>query len=204
MAQIEPNIPGSPWRVEAFIDGGNLYRSVKDAYGVAGGYDLHRLVKLICRSRHGGRAMRLQRIFYFTAQVPQSFGETYERQRRFLEAIKRVRGVPVVVRLGHLQRDRDTGEYHEKGVDVRIGVELLGRAYERAYDLAVLVSRDGDLAPAVDWVRQTNATRVLYASVPGEPAWALSNSCNGNIPITREMVESCLLRGDTAGENSGR
>ncbi|NMC70754.1 MAG: NYN domain-containing protein [Myxococcales bacterium] len=204
MTQLALNVPGPPWRVEVFIDGGNLYRSVKDAYGIAGGYDLHRLVKLICRQRHGGRSMRLQRIFYFTAQVPQSFGETYERQRRFLEAIKRVRGVPLVVRLGHLQRDRDTAAYREKGVDVRIGVELLGRAYERAYELAVLVSRDGDLAPAVDWVRQTNACRVLYASVPWEPAWALSNSCNGNIPITREMVESCLMRGDAAGDYTAR
>lgn len=175
------------------MDGPNLYRSVQDKFGLKGGYDIQKLVMKLAHGRHAGRSMRLQRIFYCTSEVPTSFGTTHEDQRAFLDRLRSLRGIPVDVRLGRLQYDPGTREYHEKGVDVRVAVQLIGRAYDRRYDLALLVSRDGDYAPAVDWVRQTNSCRVLYSTVEGEPGWALSMSCNGFIPITRELLNLCML-----------
>lgn len=67
MVQIEKTVVGPPWRVEAYVDGPNLYKSVKDNFGWEGGYDLQKLIAKLAHGRHAGRPMRLQRIFYFTS-----------------------------------------------------------------------------------------------------------------------------------------
>jgi len=56
--------------------------------------------------------------------------------------------VPYVsVRLGRLER-RGEG-FVEKGVDIQIAVDMLRLAYARAFDVAILVSGDGDFAEVV-------------------------------------------------------
>ena len=43
--------------------------------------------------------------------------------------------------------------YQEKGVDMRIGVDMVSLASKNLYDVAVLVSGDGDLTEAVQAVK---------------------------------------------------
>jgi len=45
-------------------------------------------------------------------------------------------------------------KYHEKGVDVKIAVDIVTGAYEDLYDRLVLVSSDTDLLPALEVVRR--------------------------------------------------
>jgi uncharacterized LabA/DUF88 family protein len=56
-----------------------------------------------------------------------------------------------VVQRGYIMENR--GVYHEKGVDVKIAVDLLVGAYEDHYDTAILLSSDTDLIPAIRQVR---------------------------------------------------
>jgi len=44
---------------------------------------------------------------------------------------------------------KNNGVYKEKGVDVRIAVDLLSGAYENQYDTFILISSDTDLIPAI-------------------------------------------------------
>ena len=53
----------------------------------------------------------------------------------------------VTVRLGRLERRADG--FVEKGVDIQIAVDMLRLAFVNAYDIAVLVSGDGDFAEVV-------------------------------------------------------
>jgi len=48
---------------------------------------------------------------------------------------------------GYLMKNE--GIYKEKGVDVRIAVDLLSGAYENQYDTFILISSDTDLIPAI-------------------------------------------------------
>jgi len=67
------------------------------------------------------------------------------------------------VRLGKLvQRDSTCDTCHstkqrwtEKGVDMRIGIDMLSGAIKNLYDTAILVSGDGDLAEALRAVKET-------------------------------------------------
>jgi uncharacterized LabA/DUF88 family protein len=45
-------------------------------------------------------------------------------------------------------------EHHEKGVDVKIAVDIVIGAYENLYDRLILVSSDTDLLPALEVVRR--------------------------------------------------
>jgi uncharacterized LabA/DUF88 family protein len=41
----------------------------------------------------------------------------------------------------------------EKGIDVKLAVDVMVGAIDDKYDLAIIVSSDTDLVPAIDWVR---------------------------------------------------
>jgi uncharacterized LabA/DUF88 family protein len=50
----------------------------------------------------------------------------------------------------------------EKGIDVKLAIDLLMGAVEDRYDVAVLVSSDTDLVPAIEWARSQCRKRVEY------------------------------------------
>src|SRR3954453_19410004 len=67
----------------------------------------------------------------------------YADQQRLLSKLD-LQGIQAV--LGHLIRHPDRS-FHEKGVDVRLAVEMIRLAREDRYDQAHLVSSDTDLVP---------------------------------------------------------
>ena len=50
----------------------------------------------------------------------------------------------------------------EKGIDVKLATDLIVGAVDNRYDTAIIVSSDGDLVPAVDWVRLRQNKKVEY------------------------------------------
>lgn len=60
----------------------------------------------------------------------------------------------------------------EKGIDVKIAVDLMVGAIDNKYDTAILVSSDSDLIPAIDWVRRRGRKKVEYVgfSLEGTPS----------------------------------
>ena len=50
----------------------------------------------------------------------------------------------------------------EKGIDVKIATDLIVGAIDNKYDIAVVISSDADLVPAIDWVRNRTDKMVEY------------------------------------------
>lgn len=125
-------------RVAIFIDGSNLYKGLVTTLGPD--YRLN-FVQFI-QALTGGR--KLLRAYYYNAPLP-SEDPASKAHQGFLNYLKRV--PYVAVRLGRLER-RGEG-FVEKGVDIQIAVDMLKLAYNDAYDVAVLVSGDGDFADVV-------------------------------------------------------
>ena len=50
----------------------------------------------------------------------------------------------------------------EKGIDVKIAVDLIAGAIDNKYDTAIVVSSDADLVPAIDWIRKRRKKKVEY------------------------------------------
>ncbi|MCF7846266.1 MAG: NYN domain-containing protein [Candidatus Peribacteraceae bacterium] len=59
------------------------------------------------------------------------------------------------------------GKYIEKGVDVRLGLDIAVDAIEDSYDEAFLISSDGDLAPAVEYAIKKKNKKIIYIAFEG-------------------------------------
>jgi uncharacterized LabA/DUF88 family protein len=94
-----------------------------------------------------------------------------------------------IVKFGQLLKD---GDYHEKGVDVQIAVDILIGAYENLYDTAVLVSSDTDLIPALVKVREMKK-KVEYIGFSHKPSYGLITHSDIRRLLTKEDIEQFFL-----------
>ena len=78
----------------------------------------------------------------------------------------------------------------EKAVDVMIATDMVSMAYEEQYDVAYLVSADGDFTPAVEKVRKTG--RQVFAASPIY-GHKLSGAVDTFISMKPEFFHGCWL-----------
>lgn len=130
-------------RVAIFIDGSNLYHALRSNFKR---YDLNfvKFADKLCGDR------RLFRAYYYNALQEQSqYPEAYREQQEFLEALHHMPYLEV--RLGRTKMSQ--GVPVEKGIDIMLATDLLYFAWTNLYDVAILVSGDGDFAYALQTVK---------------------------------------------------
>ncbi len=79
----------------------------------------------------------------------------------------------------------------EKAVDVQIAVDIVMMAERDEYDVAYLLSADGDFTPAVTAVRTMG--KLVYAAAPVR-GLQLAAVANAFIRLDRGWFEDCRLR----------
>ncbi|MEU4397850.1 NYN domain-containing protein [Micromonospora orduensis] len=175
----------------AYIDGFNLYHGLRERYR-------HRylwldLARLVQRLRPNDEILAVR---YFTAAVrndPPAEG----RQRIYLEALKAHRPEVQVV-LGRYQSRQRTCHscgatwtaYEEKETDVNIAVSLVADAAARAADIALLISADSDLCPAVRTVRElTDRMGTKMGLIAAFPPRRNSNELKALIPASFQLAQ---------------
>ncbi len=77
--------------------------------------------------------------------------------------------------------------YHEKGVDVRLALDLAEGAFEKRFDTAILVSSDTDLIPALQRVRK-HGKKVEYIGFADQPSFGLQKFANLSKLVTRQEL----------------
>jgi uncharacterized LabA/DUF88 family protein len=119
--------------------------------------------------------------------------------RRYLAALP-VRIDPTVYRrLSEIAARHETTELMvEKAVDVQIAMDLVLMAERNEYDAAYLLSADGDLTPAVEFVR-TKAKKIFVASASSGAR--LAAACDSFIPLRLEWFDDVM---ESPGGPSGR
>jgi uncharacterized LabA/DUF88 family protein len=80
------------------------------------------------------------------------------------------------------------GVYHEKGVDVKIAVDVLTGAYEGSYDTAILLSSDTDLIPVIQKVRALGRA-VEYIGFAHRPSFGLQKHVTLSRLLIRTEIE---------------
>jgi len=163
-----------------FIDGSNLYHALKSETSSTA-IDLYSFGQKLAGSNE------LHTIYYYNATLPHTHDpDRYKRQQQFFARVQRT--PRVIMRLGHC-RTRG-GVLVEKGVDVLIAVDMLIHASRGNYDVAVLVSGDGDLVPAVQAVTELGRI-VINAAFPSSRSDALVNVCHEFIAIDDAYMSDC-------------
>jgi len=133
-------------RVMIFIDGSNFYHGLKNVVGKTN-IDFQKLAEKLCGERD------LIRTYYYNAPVQregrEGNEEKYRSQQKFFSALD---NVPYLTKkLGRLEKRGNI--WVEKGVDVHLAVDMLSMAVKNLYDVAILISGDGDFASAIDAVK---------------------------------------------------
>ncbi len=130
-------------RVAIFIDGSNLYHALRDNCGRV---DLNfaEFTSKLCGTR------RLFRTYYYNVlQDPSQRPEGHREQQEFLDILRKTPYLEV--RLGTTKLSQ--GIPVEKGIDIMVATDLLHFAWNDLYDVAILVSGDGDFAYALQAVK---------------------------------------------------
>jgi len=132
-----------------FFDGQHLYRSAKDAWRPLPAvghsnyswpsYDVEKLANVLVSRKPN---CVLKQIRFYTG-VPslnsnQHWHTFWTNKLRYLKS----QGVEIY-------EGRINSAGREKGVDVRIAVDLIRLTYEQKYEVAMIVSQDRDFSPAV-------------------------------------------------------
>lgn len=147
-------------RAVAFFDGQNLYRHAKTAFGHHHpNYDPQKLHAAICQKK-GWQPSAAR---FYTGVPKPEYSPQWRRywERRFLTMSRT--GVHVTKRvLQYHQEEKPlpggTTETRniprEKGIDVRLALDVVRLARENQYDVAILFSQDQDLAEAIEDVKE--------------------------------------------------
>jgi uncharacterized LabA/DUF88 family protein len=133
-------------RVMIFIDGSNMYHSLRHFYKRTN-IDIGKFCQKMLDRR------RLVRIYYYNARVGQKEEpERYKDQKKFFDGVE---AIPYTeLRLGRLVYNNwpNTPPY-EKGVDIQLATDMITHSFKNNYDVAVLVAGDNDFVGALQAVK---------------------------------------------------
>ena len=196
----------SPQRVAVFVDGFNLYHSIKDLReDHLKWLSLRKLSEVFTPAPQ----FTMNHLFYFSAYAGWR-PDSLRRHRKYIRALE-AEGVTVV--LGNFkQKDRTCfnckeswKDHEEKETDVNIALYLLDGAYQNIYDRALILSGDSDLAPAIRMVRDRFPEKSLQLLAPvGRNSSELSKAVGGPkrvSKIKRLHLERCLLPESISDKN---
>ena len=178
-------------RVIAYIDGFNLYHAI-DALGEPHlkWVDLWGLTSSFLR--HG---QALAAVNYYSAYATWR-PAPYARHRQYTAALKAT-GVNIVISK-FKTRDREcrncgaTWQAHEeKETDVHMAVDIVADTLENNFDLAIVVTADSDLKPAITKVRAATGKKLLMLAPPGRRR--RSRELQHNREISQELISRHLL-----------
>jgi hypothetical protein len=158
-------------QVIAYVDGFNLYHGMHQARGRRGLWlDLESLCTSLLRP-----GQELTGLHYFTALVD---GPGRPRQQAYLDALS-AHGRVTQVHVGRFQTTthecRSCGSrrraHEEKESDVSFGVQLVEDAALRRYRVALLVTADSDMLPAVRAARRLAPDARVVVALPPQAAF---------------------------------
>jgi len=198
--------PAPALRVCAFVDGYNLFKSAKQCFGYNHpNYDIKRLIEAVV----GMAAGRQLSSAHFYVGIPSSLDDPKNSVwwAKKLAAMGRT-GVRVETRQlkhrelrihleGLIKFDKTVPRLVEKGIDLKIGLDMVRLARSNAYEVAILFSQDGDLVEAVAEVQAIAAEQ--HRRIQVECAYPVaagidSRPINRAVPrqITKAIYDGCI------------
>jgi uncharacterized LabA/DUF88 family protein len=198
-------MPAAPKTIRAisFIDGQNLFHSAKSAFGhTHPNYDPLALSKKICELK----SWRLEQARFYTG-VPDAGDNAFWNHFWIAKCAQMGReGVHVFtrpLRYRNKQIRLPDGSTHsfldgdEKGIDLRIALDVISLAHRKAFDVALLFCRDQDLSELADEIKVISKEQTRWikmaSAYPNSPAVKF-RGINGTewMQIDRATYDSCL------------
>lgn len=190
-------------RIISFVDGQNLFHAARERFGcTAPDYDVRALAASICQQQ----AWHLAEVRFYTG-VPERIENAFWHD--FWASKLRAMSRQGIVTFSRPLRYRTKsvvlpggGSYsyrtaEEKGIDVRIALDVIRLAHHHRYDVALIFSQDQDLAEAAQEIRAIACEQDRWIKVasafPADPSGVRQRGINGTDwhPIDRKTYNSC-------------
>jgi len=119
-------------------------------------------------------------------------------KQRFLKTKLEKQGYEFII-AGHvrpqtiIKNKKEEIIFKEKGVDVRIAVELIKAAVDKSYNTVILCSSDSDLQPAIKEARN-RGLKIVYLGYESMPNKGLTYTTNKTILIRASEVVKTLVK----------
>lgn len=191
-------------RAIVFIDGQNLFHSAKEAFGYPfPNYDVKKLAAEVC-ARKG---WQLQQVRFYTgfpdasdnpfwnhfwtaklAQMGREGVHVFSRPLRYRnQSVVLSDGTTSTILVGQ-----------EKGIDVRLALDVISLAWQGDYDVACIFSQDQDLSEVADEIRDISriSSRWIHiaSAFPFSPASRNKRGINSTdwIKLDRALYDICI------------
>jgi uncharacterized LabA/DUF88 family protein len=200
MPLVEPAVK----RAIAFFDGQNLFHEAREAFGYYyPNYDIQKLATSVCADQH----WNLVQVRFYTG-VPDPSDDPFWNsfwtaklaamgRQRIVVYSRALRYRNKVVKLpGGATYSFLHGE--EKGIDVRIALDIIGMAVRNKYDVAVVFSQDQDLSEVANEIRviarQQGRWIRIACPYPISPTATDRRGIDGSqwIQIDRKTYDACI------------
>ena len=171
-------------RVMIFIDGSNMYHSLKAFF--------HRTdIDFGCFCQKLLERRRLVRIYYYNAIVGRK--EEPERFRDQAKFFDSVQAIPYTeLRLGRLVYNNwPSSPPYEKGVDVLLATDMLTHGFKNNYDVAILVAGDNDFVAALQAVKNDGKNVEVALFGKERTSIELRNVADRIISLDGRLLRGC-------------
>lgn len=191
-------------RAIAFIDGQNLFYAVKNAFGYRyPNYDVKALAIAVCQLQNWQLA---QTRFYtgFPSPLDDPVWNHFWRAK-FVQMVRQGVNVfsrPLRYRLQTIRlpdgTEHSVAVGQEKGVDVRLAIDVVSLAQRNQFDVAIIFSQDQDLSEVAEEIRviakEQNRWLKIASAFPVSPIPHNRRGINGTdwIKIDRATYDACL------------
>ncbi len=177
-------------KVAIYFDGSNFYYKLKDLrVPNITNFNYSNFSKWLARGRD-----IISKRYYVGLVRPEQNNEKGQKLRKEQQRLFSHLTSPAqnfIIKRGYLMNNG--GTYHEKGVDVKIAVDLLVGAYENIYDTAILISSDTDLIPVIKKIKHLGKD-VEYIGFAHRPSLAMQKYANISRLIIKDELESFIFK----------
>jgi len=179
-------------KVAIFIDGSNFYfkmRSAEFNFSDLTEFNYRSFIEWLARDRE----IVWSRYYVGVVRAKQGDEKGQKLRQNQQKLFSRLESASQGFRVirGYLMNN--DGIYHEKGVDVKLAVDLLVGAYENIYDDAIIVSSDTDLIPAIKKVKELGK-KVEYIGFSNQPSIALQKNTTLSRLLIKEELEPFIAQ----------
>lgn len=180
-------------RAIAYFDAQNLFNVAKACFGYTWpNYDPHLLAHTVCRAK----GWNLVQVRFYTG-LP---GNPSDHRRQFW-----ISKLAALGRRGAFIYQRETRHGQEKGIDIRIALDVVGGALRDEYDVALIFSQDSDFSEVADeirWIAAQQGRWIKIASAfPDGTGILHASQCRGIprtdwVPLDKATYDACIDHAD--------
>ncbi|MCK5624327.1 NYN domain-containing protein [Candidatus Pacearchaeota archaeon] len=175
-------------KVSVFIDGNNFYYGLRLIYGKNKSlkkFNFEKFINFLVENNE------LVETYYYNAQLDKSNDfQKFLSQKEFFNKLKQIPNFNLVL-CKLLKRKIPNSEkyyYVLKEDDINMAVNIVEDAYDNKFDIAILISGDGDFVPAVKSVKKRKK-KIINIYFKKSSSRNLKQHCHKSLELNKDLLD---------------